>query len=282
MRVARQKRRETDRETLALLNDEPGSFDVRPRVSREVTSADHVRPERRVSELLESRQHRSVSDNVLEKPKLPTGTDHSKELADGLLRLRNSAEHERDNPRVERAIIHRELSRVTVDDGDRHRRVGGGLLRTPSQPRFRLDRDHLLNGAGVVRETRSNPGAHLDDPPTKASDEFAAALAIAAPFADRGEQRVKPREDRIRRALRSAQPSSTAASRRRDRRGGHPWNIAAGTRQRMIPRVRAVRLIRTSLFLARSVKSLTQSQLAEIMRARVGSLDDFRPEGMAR
>lgn len=283
MRVARQKRRETHRETLALLNDESGLFNACLRVSREVTSANDVRPKRRVGELLQSYQHPPVRNNVLKKPKLPAGTDYPKQLADGLLGLRHGAEHERDDTRVERAVIRRELGCVAVDHRDRHLRLRGGLLCALSQPRFRLDRDHLLNSAGVVREIRSDPGAHLDDPPTQPGDEPAAVLVITTPFADRGEHRVKPREDGIRRALRHAQRGSIAASRRPRHRGDHPWNIAAEIRSREIPSIGAVLLNRTSMFLSRPTKSLTESRLlAGMMRARVGNLDDVCPERMVR
>ncbi len=141
-------------------------LDARSRVPSHVTPASHVRPKGRIGKALKSYAQAILGDHMLEESQLPFGTDDSEELGKGLLGI-DATEHERDNTRVERAIISGQLMSVAIDHRYRNVHLLSGALRLPTQVGFRLNSHHLRDRTGIPVKVGADAGTDLDHSPAQ-------------------------------------------------------------------------------------------------------------------
>jgi hypothetical protein len=188
----------TEWEAFECLDLKPRAFDRGGRVACEVTAAHEARPEGRVRESLKARLPCRLGDHVLIEAQLATGTNHAIQLRQRSLLVGHGAEHERNNPSIERFC----LTGETIGSTTRHRDSDGrsycGVLGALAQIGLGLDRDDLTDRGRIVLEVRAAASAHLYHSALQAGEQLAAVLAAATPLAHPCDPRIDTGEHRMR------------------------------------------------------------------------------------
>jgi hypothetical protein len=194
VRDGRRQARRFDDDPLLLSHLETGFADRGAGIAGAVAAPGEVRVHRRVERALDARRRRLARDHVLVEAKFATGPENATDLALGGVLIRNRAEHERDDRRIEGAVLGGQRLGRAVQYLDRHAGAPGCLQREPAQVWLGLDRDHFGDAGRVVLEVQAVACADLDHPPLEAGEQPAAVLGPAAALGATAEPRVEPRE----------------------------------------------------------------------------------------
>src|SRR6266540_2366183 len=169
------------------IRDEPGARDRRLRVAVRVTAAGDRGP-RRLEEILEPSE-RAAEPDVLEEAKRAAGAQHAARLPERSLRIRDAAEDEPGDDRVERTVAERQ--RLAARDDEGH--PGGAATCARERLAVGIDAD----GADARHEERQvPPGARpeVERSAGRAAREPGAPAAEAAPLREREAEIVQPRD----------------------------------------------------------------------------------------